>query len=97
MFITTSTGELTVLEPLPGSPAEQAGLRRHDKIKPINGYETTGMTANDLATRGCAARRARTVRLTIQRVTISPSTWTSSAPMSRCRPAPPRSAPTRSR
>jgi carboxyl-terminal processing protease len=70
-FITTSTGEPTILEPLPGSPAERAGLRRHDKLKQINGYETTGLTANDigLRTRGAAGT---TVRLTLQRGTDTP-------------------------
>jgi len=39
-------GQLTVVAPLPGSPAEQAGLRLGDKILAINEEDTYGMDVN---------------------------------------------------
>ncbi|MEW6407496.1 MAG: S41 family peptidase [Patescibacteria group bacterium] len=35
--------KLTIISPLPGSPADRAGLRPHDIILKINGEDTTGM------------------------------------------------------
>ncbi len=40
-------GVLTVVAPLPGSPAEQAGMRAGDRIVAVNGESTKGMALND--------------------------------------------------
>lgn len=40
-------GALTVVAPLPGSPAEQAGIRPGDKILSVDGEGTQGMNLND--------------------------------------------------
>lgn len=40
-------GKLLVVQPLEGSPAEQAGLKPEDHIQKIDGTDTTGMTVQD--------------------------------------------------
>lgn len=65
-FLTVSTGELTIQEPLPGSPALRAGVRRHDKVKAIDGYETTGVNLNEIAKR-IRGPEGSVVRLTLVR------------------------------
>lgn len=42
-----TTGALTVLEPLPNSPATAAGIQAGDRILAINGRSTQGMSVND--------------------------------------------------
>ncbi len=42
---------LTVISPLPGTPAEKAGLKTGDKILMINGEDTNGMSTNVAASK----------------------------------------------
>ncbi len=42
-------GFITVVQPLPGSPAHEAGVRPGDIIAGIDGQETAGMDINDVA------------------------------------------------
>lgn len=42
-----SEGSITIVAPLPGSPAEQAGIKPRDKIVAVNGDTTQGMGLQD--------------------------------------------------
>ena len=42
-----SEGAITIVTPLPGSPAEQAGIKPRDKIVAVNGEPTQGMGLQD--------------------------------------------------
>ena len=42
-YVDTSTEYLTIISPIPGSPAEAAGLRSGDAIIAIDGEEMTGI------------------------------------------------------
>ena len=47
MEIGVRKGELTVIAPMEGTPAQRAGLRAGDKILKINGTTTAGITSDD--------------------------------------------------
>ncbi|MCL0063701.1 S41 family peptidase [Dehalococcoidia bacterium] len=49
--ITIEEGQLTVVAPIAGSPAEQAGIRPGDKILKVDGKPTAGMTLHEAALR----------------------------------------------
>jgi len=57
---------LTVISPLPDSPAAKAGVRALDKIIAIDGKETTGISL-DVAVKSIRGERGSTVVLTIAR------------------------------
>lgn len=59
-------GVLTVVAPLPGSPAEQAGIQAGDRIVAVNGESTKGMALND-AVNKVKGPRGSQVTLDIQR------------------------------
>jgi carboxyl-terminal processing protease len=46
-FDRANRGQLTVISPMPGTPAEKAGLRPDDAIVKIDGKSTDGMRIND--------------------------------------------------
>ncbi|WP_439566068.1 carboxyl-terminal processing protease CtpA [Gloeocapsopsis crepidinum] len=47
----TKTGQLEVVAPIAGSPAEKAGIRPHDRILAIDGVLTTELTLDESAAR----------------------------------------------
>jgi carboxyl-terminal processing protease len=47
----SQTGELTVISPLEGSPAEAAGIQARDRILKIDGLPTTEFTLDEAATK----------------------------------------------
>lgn len=65
-FVDTTTDYLTITSPIPGSPAEAAGLLPGDKIIAIDGEDMTGIDA-ELARRQVLGPAGSTVVLTIWR------------------------------
>ncbi|GMV34679.1 S41 family peptidase [Chloroflexi bacterium CFX5] len=65
-YVDTTTDYLTVTSPIPGSPAEAAGLLPGDKIIAIDGEDMTGIDA-ELARRKVLGPAGSTVVLTILR------------------------------
>lgn len=64
------TGEyLTIISPMPGSPAEKVGLRPDDKVIAVDGEDMTGIDGN-LVLRRVLGPAGSEVRLTIQRATL---------------------------
>ncbi len=59
-------GRLTIIAPLPDSPAQKAGLKSGDKIYAIDGYETTEMSVEQ-AIKLIKGRKGTEVVLTIGR------------------------------
>lgn len=47
----TKTGQLEVVAPIAGSPAEKAGIQAHDRIVQIDGIPTTKITLDEAAAR----------------------------------------------
>ena len=64
MEIGIRNDQLQVIAPLPGTPAEKAGLRSGDKIFAINGEDTLEMSVEDAVLR-IRGERGTTVTLTI--------------------------------
>jgi carboxyl-terminal processing protease len=52
------TGELAVVAPIAGSPAEQAGIQPRDRILEIDGMLTSQLTLDEAASR-CAEQQGR--------------------------------------
>jgi len=65
-YVDTSTDYLTVISPIPGSPAEAAGLRSGDKIIAIDGKDMTGIDA-ELARKQVLGPAGSIVTLTVLR------------------------------
>ncbi|NWF65439.1 MAG: S41 family peptidase, partial [Chloroflexi bacterium] len=65
-YVDTTTDYLTITSPIPGSPAEEAGLLPGDKIIAIDGEDMTGIDA-ELARRKVLGPAGTTVVLTILR------------------------------
>lgn len=63
--VTMENKEVVIMAPLPGSPAERAGIRPGDRIVAVNGQPTLGMTLNEVVTR-IRGPRGTKVRITIQ-------------------------------
>ena len=68
-------GDLVIIAPLPGSPAEKAGLKAGDRILGIDGIDTTGMALDDAVSR-IRGKKGTTVKLDILRAGIAqPKTY----------------------
>lgn len=65
-WVDTTTDYLTVISPMPGSPAEKAGLQPGDKVIAIDGEDMTGVDA-ELARQRVLGPAGTTVRLTVAR------------------------------
>ena len=65
-YVDTTNDYLTVISPIPGSPAEKIGLRPGDKIIAIDGEDMTGVDP-ELARRKVLGPAGSVVRLTIAR------------------------------
>ena len=59
-------GWITIIAPLPGSPAERAGIQTGDRIVEVNGRSTRGWT-QDEATKALRGNPGSTVRLLVER------------------------------
>ena len=57
---------LTIISPMPGSPAEKAGLRPEDKVVGVNGEDVTGLDGESVRQK-IIGPHGTTVTLTIQR------------------------------
>jgi carboxyl-terminal processing protease len=65
-FVDTDTEYLTILSPIPDTPAEKAGLRPGDEIIAVDGEDMTGI-AGQLVLRRVLGEAGTKVRLTIRR------------------------------
>jgi carboxyl-terminal processing protease len=65
-FVDTTTEYLTITSPMPGSPAERAGLKPGDQVVKIDGEDMTGIDA-ELARRKVLGPANSVVHLTILR------------------------------
>lgn len=72
-WVDTSSDYLTIISPMPGSPAEEAGLRTGDKIIAINGEDMTGVDS-EVARKQVIGPAGTTVSLTVLRGTLAPFT-----------------------
>jgi carboxyl-terminal processing protease len=59
-------GWITILAPLPGSPAERAGLRTGDRLVEVEGQSTQGWT-QDEANKALRGQPGSVIRLTVER------------------------------
>lgn len=64
-------GHILIVSPIPGSPAEQAGLQPNDIILKVDGQDMTGVSTSDAVSRIRGAR-GTAVTLTIQRGDAAP-------------------------
>ena len=64
--IDVRAGWITIISPLPGGPAERAGLQTGDRIVEINGKSTRGLTSDE-ATRSLRGATGSSVTLTVER------------------------------
>jgi carboxyl-terminal processing protease len=65
-WVDPNTEYLTILSPMPGSPAEKAGLRPGDEVVAVDGEDMTGIDGN-LVIRKIIGPAGSTVLLTIRR------------------------------
>lgn len=65
-WVDTSTEFLTIISPMPGSPAERVGLKPGDEILAVNNEDMTGVDAN-LVVRRVLGPAGTVVRLTVRR------------------------------
>ena len=65
-YVDTTTDYLTIISPMPGSPAEKAGLQSGDKIIKIDGEDMTGVDG-ELARRKVLGPAGSTVIITVAR------------------------------
>jgi len=65
-YVDTTTDFLTIISPIPGSPAEKAGLQSGDKIVKIDGEDMTGINA-ELVRLKVLGPAGSTVKLSISR------------------------------
>jgi carboxyl-terminal processing protease len=65
-YVDTTKDFLTITSPIPGSPAEKAGLKPGDKIIAIDGVDMTGINP-ELVRQKVLGPAGTTVKLTIQR------------------------------
>lgn len=72
-WVDTSGEYLMIISPMPGSPAEKAGLRPEDKIIAINGEDMTGVDG-EIVRKQVLGPAGTTVELTIDRVGVDPFT-----------------------
>ncbi len=65
-FVGTQNDRLVIISPIPGSPAEKAGLRPGDVVTKIDGEDASKLTLLEATTK-IRGRKGTTVRLTIER------------------------------
>jgi len=65
-WVDTNTEFLTIVSPMPGSPAEEAGLQPGDEVIAVDGEDVTGIDAN-IVIRSVLGPAGTTVHLTIRR------------------------------
>lgn len=65
MYVGMEDGELTVISPIEGSPADQAGIKKGDLIIKIDGQETKGMKIDE-AVKLISGPEGTKVKLTIK-------------------------------
>lgn len=65
-YVDTTGKYLTIISPMPGSPAEKAGLKAGDMILAVDGKDMTGIDGN-VVLQSVLGLAGTTVRLTIQR------------------------------
>ncbi|MGB2897476.1 MAG: S41 family peptidase [Anaerolineales bacterium] len=65
-WVDTNTEFLTIVSPMPGSPAEEAGLQPGDEVVAVDGEDVTGVDAN-IVIRSVLGPAGTTVHLTIRR------------------------------
>jgi carboxyl-terminal processing protease len=65
-WVDTNAEYLTIVSPMPGSPAEQAGLEPGDRVIAVDGEDVTGIDAN-IVIRSVLGPAGTTVNLTIAR------------------------------
>lgn len=70
-WVDTTQDYLTIISPMPGSPAEKAGLRPNDKIIAIDGEDMTGIDG-ELVRQRVLGPKDTTIRLTILREGVEP-------------------------
>ncbi len=70
-WVDTSRKYLTIISPMPDSPAEKAGLKPNDQIIAIDGVDMTGVTG-EVARQKVLGPDGSIVRLTIQRGDLAP-------------------------
>lgn len=70
-WVDTTGDFLTIISPMPGSPAEKAGLKPNDKIIAVDGDDMTGIDG-ELVRQRVIGPKGSTVRLTILRENEEP-------------------------
>lgn len=70
-WVDTTGDFLTIISPMPGSPAEKAGLKPNDKIIAIDGDDMSGIDG-ELVRQRVIGPKGSTVRLTILREGVEP-------------------------
>jgi carboxyl-terminal processing protease len=70
-WVDTTKDFLTIISPMPGSPADKAGLKPGDKVIGIDGESMKGIDGESVRQR-ILGPQGSTVRLTIQRAEVDP-------------------------